>query len=96
MSFTDDQPQRLYAYFSNAIALSSTDSNNENAKVLQFLKNAMRIAYQVGWFREIMEHRQQNYSEKRKYPAKLSSLLAVWVEWENHKSNMKIQFGLVC
>jgi len=28
VSFADDQPQRLYAYFSNAIALSSTDSNN--------------------------------------------------------------------
>ncbi len=89
VSFTDDQPQRLYAYFSNAIALSSTDSNNENAKVLQFLKNAMRIAYQVGGFREIMEHRQQNYSEKRKYPAKLSSLLAVCFEWDTTEIGTK-------
>lgn len=33
---------------------------------------------------------------KEKRGKSLSSLLAVWVEWENHKSNMKIQFGLVC
>lgn len=28
-----------------------------------------------------MEYRQQSYSEKRKYPAKLSSILAVCFEW---------------
>jgi hypothetical protein len=36
-----------------------------------------------------MEHRQQNYSEKRKYPAKLSSLLAVCFEWDTTEIGTK-------
>lgn len=36
VSFADDQPQRLYAYFSNAIALSSTDSNNYSQRYDNF------------------------------------------------------------
>lgn len=40
---------------------------------------------------EVKEYRSEKRKEARAY-----LLLAVWVEWENPKSNMKIQFGLVC
>lgn len=55
----------------------------------------MRIAYQVRLFREIMEYRQQGYSEKRKYPAKLSPLLAVCFEWNTIEIGVQ-KFSLGC
>lgn len=50
---------------------------------------SVRMCVKGGY--EVKEYRSEKRKEARAY-----LLLAVWVEWENHKSNMKIQFGLVC
>lgn len=50
---------------------------------------SVRMCVKGGY--EVKEYRSEKRKEARAY-----LLLAVWVEWEITKSNMKIQFGLVC